>query len=125
MTAMSRVVHFEINTDDPERAAAFYRELFGWKITKWDSDAMDYWMVDTGEEGPGINGGLLKRPHSNYSTVNTVNVEDLDAALRKVKSAGGQVTSPKFPVAGVGWLAYATDTEGNVFGILQPDESAK
>ena len=25
----------------------------------------------------------------------------------------------------VGWLAYATDTEGNIFGMLQPDAAAK
>ncbi len=31
---MSRVVHFEIPTDNPERAAGFYREVFGWQIQK-------------------------------------------------------------------------------------------
>ena len=31
---------------------------------------------------------------------------------------------PKSPVPGVGWLAYCTDTEGNIFGMLQPDENA-
>ncbi|MBV8365793.1 MAG: hypothetical protein JO194_04770, partial [Candidatus Eremiobacteraeota bacterium] len=41
--------------------------------------------------GPGINGGLLKRSHANYSTVNTINVEDVDATLYKVKVAGGPV----------------------------------
>ena len=86
---------------------------------------MDYWIVDTGDQGPGINGGFLKRSHANCSTVNTINVEDVDATLYKVKVAGGPVASPKFAVAGIGWLAYATDTEGNVFGILAPDESVK
>ena len=31
----STIVHFEIPADNPERAAIFYRELFGWKIDKW------------------------------------------------------------------------------------------
>lgn len=26
------IVHFEIPADNPERAAKFYRELFGWDI---------------------------------------------------------------------------------------------
>ncbi len=43
----------------------------------------------------------------------------------KVKSAGGTMVDPKHAVPGVGWLAYCTDTEGNEFGIMQPDESAK
>jgi predicted enzyme related to lactoylglutathione lyase len=25
----------------------------------------------------------------------------------------------------IGWLAYAEDPQGNVFGILEPDEKAK
>jgi len=32
---------------------------------------------------------------------------------------------PKMPIPGVGWLAYAKDTEGNIFGIMQPDANAK
>jgi uncharacterized protein len=28
-------------------------------------------------------------------------------------------------IPGVGYLAYCTDTEGNVFGVLQPDADAK
>ena len=31
----NRVVHFEIQATDPERAAKFYREVFGWQIDKW------------------------------------------------------------------------------------------
>jgi predicted enzyme related to lactoylglutathione lyase len=29
------------------------------------------------------------------------------------------------PIPGLGWLAYAQDTEGNIFGMLQSDPSAK
>src|SRR5947199_4510 len=29
------VVHFEIPANEPERAAKFYRELFGWEISRW------------------------------------------------------------------------------------------
>ena len=32
---MSRIVHFEINADDPQRAVAFYQNVFGWEIKKW------------------------------------------------------------------------------------------
>jgi hypothetical protein len=28
-------------------------------------------------------------------------------------------------VAGVGWLAYCKDTEGNLFGMMQADAGAK
>jgi hypothetical protein len=58
---MARVVHFEIHADNPERAAAFYRKVFDWQITKWDGPA-DYWLITTGPDSePGINGAIVQR----------------------------------------------------------------
>ena len=57
---MPRVTHFEIPADDPERAADFYRKVFGWEIKKWDGP-VDYWLVTTGSaDEPGIDGGIAK-----------------------------------------------------------------
>lgn len=121
---MPRVVHFEINADDPARASKFYSSVFGWNINKWDGP-IDYWMVDTGEDGPGINGGVTKRMQPNLATVNTVTVDDLDAYMKKVEAAGGKIVVPKGPIPGMGWLAYAIDSEGNTFGLMEPDDDAK
>jgi hypothetical protein len=124
---MPRVVHFELPAQDPERAAAFYSSVFGWKFQKWDGP-MEYWMVITGEEGmPGINGGLM-REDPNYpprTPVNTVDVSSVDEYVAKITQAGGAVAVPKMAIAGVGYLAYCTDTEGVLFGIMQDDPSAK
>jgi predicted enzyme related to lactoylglutathione lyase len=123
---MPRVVHFEIHADDPDRAAKFYTDLFGWQVTKW-SGPTDYWMIGTGTDGPGINGGMIRRQHPLTGTdgvigyVNTVDVPDLDAAVAKGVGLGGAVALPKFQIAGVGWMAYLKDTEGNVFGLIQMD----
>jgi predicted enzyme related to lactoylglutathione lyase len=38
-----------------------------------------------------------------------------------VKEAGGSIALDKMQVPGVGWLVYAKDLEGNIFGMLQPD----
>ena len=38
---------------------------------------------------------------------------------------GGKVAVPRMPIPGMGWLAYCIDTEGHVFGMMQPDTSAK
>jgi uncharacterized protein len=121
---MPRVVHFEINADDPARASKFYSAVFGWKINKWDGP-IDYWLVDTGENEPGINGGVTKRMNPQATSVNTVGVDDLDSFVKKVVTAGGKIVAPKTPIPGMGWLAYATDSEGNMFGMMQPDENAK
>jgi hypothetical protein len=47
--AMPRVVHFELPVDEPERAAHFYRSVFGWQINKWEGPE-DYWLIKTGEQ---------------------------------------------------------------------------
>jgi hypothetical protein len=120
----SRVVHFELPADDPDRAAKFYADAFGWQVTKWGGPT-DYWLVTTGEEGePGIDGGIGKRQSAEDQITNTIDVPDLDAAITAVEAAGGRITNAKHAVQGVGWLAYAIDTEGNPFGMMQSDESA-
>ena len=130
---MNRVIHFEIQAQDPERAAQFYREVFGWKIEKMEGVEWDYWSVITDEkEGEaGINGGLLRRPaetpakeSGTNAYVCTIGVKDFDQIAQKIKEAGGQVAMPKFALPGMAWQGYFLDTEGNTFGIHQPDENA-
>jgi predicted enzyme related to lactoylglutathione lyase len=121
---MPRVVHFEIHADQPERAATFYNDVFGWQISKWEGSE-DYWLIKTGEEDePGINGGLMKRQHPSASTINSIDVPSVDDFVAKITHNGGTVVMPKMPIPGVGYLAYCQDTEGNTFGVFQTDESA-
>ena len=55
----NRITHFEIHASDPQRLVSFYEGLFGWEIKQWGDQP--YWLITTGTEGPGINGGLLPR----------------------------------------------------------------
>ena len=120
---MPRVIHFEIPVDDADRAVAFYERAFGWRIQKWGGPA-DYWLIDSGDaEEPGINGALTLRSSAEH-VVNTIGVPSYDEYLAKVEAAGGKALTPKMTVPGVGYMAYCLDTEGNVFGIMQTDESA-
>lgn len=122
---MPRPVHFEIPAQDPEKLISFYQNVFGWTVQKWDGP-MPYWMVTTGpNEEPGINGGIHPQQHPNQPCVNTIGVSDVDQSVAAVTKAGGQVAVPKMAIPGVGWLAYATDPEGHMFGMMQPDESAR
>ena len=122
---MPRVVHFELTSDDPEKSATFFQDVFDWKITKWDGP-QEYWLVETGEEGePGINGGLF-RPSGIFSgTVNTIAVPDIDAYIEKVKQHGGEIVIEKNAIPGVGYSANAKDEGGTLFGIHQEDPTAK
>jgi predicted enzyme related to lactoylglutathione lyase len=122
---MSRVIHFEIPAAEPERAAAFYGKVFGWKFDKWPGP-MEYWMVATGKDGdPGINGGMMRKPGGIASTTNTIGVESVDGAVEAVLKAGGKSIMPKTPIPTIGYFAYCEGTEGNVFGVMQADPNAK
>ena len=115
---MPRVIHFELPADEPERAVRFYETAFGWRISKWDGP-MDYWLVMTGDEdSPGIDGAISPREEGATVTY-VIDVPSADEYVAKVVAAGGTVVVPKHEVPGVGFLAYCTDTEGNVFGIMQ------
>lgn len=128
---MPRVMHFEIHATDPDRVVRFYADLFDWQISKWDGP-VEYWLVVTGPDGtPGINGGLLRRrgggPVDGQAVntyVCTVDVSDLDGYLARAVELGGVTAMPKFPVAGVGWLAYVKDPDGNLLGMMQADPAA-
>ena len=126
---MSRVVHFEVHAEDPERAIGFYSAVLGWSFNHWGGP-MDYWLITTGpDDQPGINGGMVRRQgaidgQAVIAFVCTVDVRSVDDTLAAALQHGGQVALPKMPVPGVGWLAYAKDTEGNIFGMMQADPSA-
>jgi predicted enzyme related to lactoylglutathione lyase len=125
------ICHFEIPAEEPERAIAFYRGMFGWKIEKAAGMEPPYYLVQTvptDEKGmptrPGVNGGLMKRMHPQQPWANYFNVESVDDYVKKAESLGGQLALAKTPVPGMGWFAYIKDTEGNIFGLWQTDPKA-
>jgi predicted enzyme related to lactoylglutathione lyase len=122
---MPRPVHFEIHSADPDAAAKFYSTIFGWKIFKWDGP-VEYWVVQTGE-GPGIDGGILRRqgdaPAAGAAVnayVCTIGVDSLDETLASITGNGGEIVVAKHEIPGIGTLAYFKDPDGNIFGALQP-----
>jgi predicted enzyme related to lactoylglutathione lyase len=118
------VVHFEISSDNPDKAIEFYKNAFGWKFEKWEGP-MEYWLIRTGKsEEPGIDGGLAKKGPENMN-VNTIDVNDVDEAIKKVETNGGKVIQPKMALPGVGYLAYIQDPDGNIFGLMKDDPNAK
>ena len=87
---------------------------------------MDYWLVTTGDDSaPGIHGAIMQRSEMASTVVNSIDVPSVDDFIKKVTKNGGKVVTPKTPIPGIGYFAYCKDTEGNMFGILQPDMSVK
>lgn len=117
--ANNRVIHFEIPANQPAALTKFYGELFGWKFQKAPLPGPEYWLCDTGSEGPGINGAIMQRQHRQQPMVNYVDVPKIDEALAKATQLGAKVALPKTAVLGVGAFAAITDPQGNICGLWE------
>lgn len=128
---MNRPVHFEIHASDPAKLSKFYADVFGWQITHMPQ--FDYYLIDTGaNDGPGINGGFVKRmgpAAPEGAPVNafvcSLGVASVDDAFAKALAAGATVALPKMAIPGVGWQAYIKDPDNNIVGLHQREENAK
>ena len=120
----NRVTHFEIPCNDPEATIKFFQEVFDWKFQAFGQD--DYWIALSGDTGtPGINGAIMRKKDPNQPIVNTIQVDHIEKAIRKIEKSGGAIVVPKMPVSGVGWMAYFKDPDGNVHGVWEEDKFAK
>lgn len=131
---MGRIIHFEIHATDVERAKHFYGEVFGWSFEDWSEYAgMPYYGVTTGEDGElGINGAIMERrgaaPAAGQALnayACTIGTDNLDRDEKRILDLGGTIALPKHALPGMAWQAYYLDTEGNVFGLHEPDTNAK
>ena len=114
------VTHFEIFAEDPAPLADFYREIFGWKITK--APGVDYFHVQLGDVPQAIRGGLLKRPIPGpRSWVHYVSVDSIDETLASIERLGGKILREKTAVPKTCWYAVVEDPQGSIFAIYQPD----
>src|SRR2546427_7147100 len=130
------VVHFEIPGTEPERAAKFCRELVGWEISRWGGapgggEAAEYWMVrivPTDADGqpirPGVNGRLMRRMFPGQAPVNYIGVASVDEFVRRAERLGAKVVASERALPGMGGVAQLTDTQGDIFALLQTDAAA-
>ena len=118
------IVWFEIPADNPDRAKAFYSNLFGWKINPFPGGG-DYWHIDTGGADASPDGALKKRKHPQEPVVNYVCVDSVNKFADKIAKLGGKISMAKTAVPQMGHFAVCQDTEGNAFGIWETDSNAK
>jgi uncharacterized protein len=109
------VVHFEIGCRDKAATARFYEDLFGWTTQEMGPAAR---MIATGSES-GIAGHITSLGHEPHNyTIFYVDVEDVEAALKKAESLGGRTLVPAVPVP-TGRFAWVADPEGNTVGLFE------
>jgi predicted enzyme related to lactoylglutathione lyase len=111
----------DLGTPDPQAAAKFYGELFGWETSEAGSEETGFYTMFT--QGGKAVAGLMKSDQGPFWT-SYVSVDSTDATLDKVKAAGGTVQMDAMDVTTAGRMAIFTDPSGAALGLWEANEFA-
>ncbi len=117
-------VHVELTTPDPDKAKAFYRALFGWKLDDVEmGPGVVYTMIDGGE---GTGGGIMQSPAPDVPTawLPYVRVDDIRAATDTATFHGARLCRDVTEVPNAGWFSIIQDPTGAAIGLWQPKARA-
>ncbi len=115
---VGKIVNFHLPADDVERAAAFYRNVFGWEFAAFPNSPVPYLIHDAGPNGAGIPAAITARQEIVKAPTPTIEVDDIDGAMTQVVMQGGQQARVQ-DIPGLGRFGYAIDSEGNIIALLQ------
>jgi predicted enzyme related to lactoylglutathione lyase len=110
------VTWWEITGKDGKKLQDFYAQLFDWHVDA--NNPMDYGMVDAHADG-GIGGGISADQNGMNRVTIYVQVDDLDAYLKKAESLGGKTVVPVTEVPGMVTFAMFQDVGGNIVGLVK------
>lgn len=112
----------ELMTGDVEKAKTFFSQTIGWSFNEMPMPEGTYWVAMLGDKPVG---GIMSMqgivpegtpPH----WISHLAVDDIDARLAKVVSAGGEIKREPFDVPNVGRIAIVQDASGAVMGWITP-----
>ena len=124
----NHVVWFQIYVSDMERARKFYESVFQTSLTRLENPASteggpETWAFPADRSQYGASGTLTKLegvgPGGN-GTIVYFGCEDCAVESGRVEEFGGKLMREKFSIGDYGWIAIASDTEGNVIGFHSP-----
>jgi uncharacterized protein len=112
-----RVGWFEVVGQDGEKLRKFYGDVFGWNFQMPEgAEGMDYGMTDPSDTG--IGGGIGTAPGGAGHATFYVEVDDPQATLDKIESAGGTTVMPVTEMEMVTFAMF-TDPEGHLVGLYK------
>jgi predicted enzyme related to lactoylglutathione lyase len=107
----------DVGAPDPGAARRFYEEMFGWESQDMGEDTGHYTMFAKHGRPVAALRGTPEPGPARWMTY--FSVDDLDAVVKKVESAGGTVTLPATNVGTAGRRAAFVDTTGAPFAAWQ------
>lgn len=125
--------HFEVYVSDIDKGKAFYGGLFGWSFSAMPGGEDEAYHLAEGEdfgEGTALTVGMLRRPDAKPAPGSpirggtmTFEVADVDERYAWALANGGAEALPPTDMAGIGRFAYVEDGEGNVVGMIRPENA--
>jgi len=107
----------ELLAADHEKAWDFYSELFGWQKARTNVSSVGLYQQFS-IAGETIGGMMTKPPTVPTSCwLYYFNVGDIDAAVKRVKAAGGQLLRGPMEVPNANWIAQCADPQGALFAL--------
>ena len=114
------VCWFEIYVQDMARAKRFYEAVFKVTLEKLNSPDIEMWGFPGNMERYGAAGSLVKIQgvgSGGNGTIVYFSCEDCAVEADLVGQSGGKIHKDKFSIGEYGFIALATDTEGNMIGL--------
>jgi uncharacterized protein len=111
----------EVAVDEPQVAAAYYSELFGWECYEAGAEEGDYILAFKGGR-PAAAIGPKQEEDAPAIWATFFAVEDADATARRVAAAGGEAHFPPVDIGPNGRMFFATSPDGANFGVWQAGE---
>ncbi len=118
LDAPGQVGWHELLADDWEKAFAFYGALFAWQEAEDDADPIGTYQLFCA--GGKTIGGIFTKPPTQPVPfwLYYFNVEDIDAAVKRLQAAGGQVLNGPFEVPNGNWAVQCADPQGAIFALI-------
>jgi predicted enzyme related to lactoylglutathione lyase len=118
-TQLGHVGWSELRAENWQQVFAFYGELFGWQKAGADAGRAESHQL-FGAGGQTI-GGMFNKHAIAIERIpfwlNYVNIENLDAAVDQVKSAGGEISEGPLELPDGGWIVRCRDPQGAAFAM--------
>jgi uncharacterized protein len=112
----------ELNTRKPEDAKTFYAATLGWTYDGMPMPDGTYWVIKAGDA---MVGGIFTMQGPMFADVPEhwfayIQVDDVDARVKKLKAAGGKVIREPWDIPSVGRIAIVQDSNGAHVGLMKP-----
>jgi uncharacterized protein len=116
--AAGGLAHTELASNDPAATQRFLEAAFGWRFETVKGPKGNTYLSFT-TPGNGRGGIRPTQPKEPPGTTSYVRVDDLDAALKKVQKAGGEIVLPRTDVPGMGSFFWFKVPGGPVLAAWQ------